>query len=114
VNVNPNFRTVEQYLTHHLRICGKTREEVARACGYPNASCISMIKSGAMNLPLEKVPALGGALGRDPLELARLAIAQYLPQVSGVIEGEFERLRFNARRERVSILDAKFLPPQTW
>jgi transcriptional regulator with XRE-family HTH domain len=56
----------------------KTQSEIAREAGFPNPNMISMIKSGATKLALDRVPQLAKALDCDPAFLLRLALEQSL------------------------------------
>jgi transcriptional regulator with XRE-family HTH domain len=56
----------------------KTQAEIAREAGFPNPNMISMIKSGATKLALDRVPMLARALECDPAFLLRLAMDQAL------------------------------------
>jgi transcriptional regulator with XRE-family HTH domain len=56
----------------------KTQAEIAREAGFANSNMISMIKSGATKLALDRVPQLSRALDCDPAFLLRLALEQSL------------------------------------
>src|SRR6056297_3788862 len=54
----------------------KTQVEIASEAGYPNANMVSMVKSGASKLALDRVPSMARALECDPAYLMRLALEQ--------------------------------------
>jgi hypothetical protein len=56
----------------------KTQAEMAAEAGFVNSNMLSMIKSGASKLPLDRVPQLARALESDPAFLLRLAMDQAL------------------------------------
>ena len=56
----------------------KTQAEIAAEAGFVNSNMLSMIKSGASKLPLDRVPQLARALESDPAFLLRLAMDQAL------------------------------------
>lgn len=56
----------------------KTQAEIATEAGFPNPNMLSMIKTGATRLPLDRVPALAGALDVDPARLFQLALEQWV------------------------------------
>ncbi|GGB31554.1 helix-turn-helix domain-containing protein [Allosediminivita pacifica] len=54
----------------------KTQRDIAAEAGFPNPNVLSMIKSGASKLALDRVPALAAALEVDARHLFLLAITQ--------------------------------------
>lgn len=66
------------FLTERLRDLKhrKTQKEVAREVGFLNANMLSLLKSGANKVPLDRVPALAKALEVDPAYLMRLSLEQ--------------------------------------
>lgn len=54
----------------------KTQSEIASEAGFINPNVLSMIKSGATKLPLDRVVDLARALECDPARLFRLALLQ--------------------------------------
>lgn len=56
----------------------KTQAEVAAESGFANPNMMSLIKSGATRLPLDRVPALAAALDVDPARLLQLALEQWI------------------------------------
>lgn len=54
----------------------KTQAQIAAEAGFPNPNMISMIKSGANKLALDRVPALAEALECDAARLFYMALEQ--------------------------------------
>lgn len=54
----------------------KTQAQIAAEAGFPNPNMISMIKSGASKLALDRVPSLATALECDPARLFLMALEQ--------------------------------------
>lgn len=54
----------------------KQQSEIAEEAGFVNVNMLSMIKSGASKLPLDRVAGLAAALNCDPKLLFRLALEQ--------------------------------------
>lgn len=66
------------FITHRItELRGrKSQAQIASAAGYNNPNNISMLKSGAAKLALDRVPDLARALDVDPARLFRLALLQ--------------------------------------
>lgn len=54
----------------------KTQADIAAEAGFVNVNMITMFKTGASKVPLDRVPALAVALDCDPAWLLRLALEQ--------------------------------------
>ena len=54
----------------------KTQKEIAQDAGFVNANMLSLLKSGANKVPLDRVPALARALEVDRAYLMRLSLEQ--------------------------------------
>ena len=54
----------------------KTQLEIAAEAGFNARNTLAMIKSGAIKLPLDRVPAMAKALECDPTRLFMLAVEQ--------------------------------------
>ena len=50
----------------------KTQAEIAAEAGFTNVNMLSMIKTGATRLPIDRVPALAAALDVDAARLFQL------------------------------------------
>ena len=69
----------------------KTQRAIASEIGYDKPNMISMFKSGATKVPLEKIPQLAKALDVDPIHLFRLGLDQYWPGLKETIAGMFDQ-----------------------
>ena len=56
----------------------KTQAEIAAEAGFTNVNMLSMIKTGATRLPIDRVPTLAAALDVDAARLFQLALEQQL------------------------------------
>ena len=77
-----------QYIDQRIgELHHKTQAEIAREAGFKNANFITMLKTGASKLALDRVPALAKALDCDPAMLMRLAIEQsYGPEMLKILQ----------------------------
>jgi len=60
----------------------KTQAQIAVEAGFANANMITMIKSGATKLAIDRVPQLAKALECDTAYLLRLAMEQSLGEMA--------------------------------
>jgi hypothetical protein len=54
----------------------KSQVQIAAEAGFKHPNVIAMLKSGAVKLPLDRVPSLAASLDCDPRLLFRLALEQ--------------------------------------
>ncbi|WP_029041577.1 helix-turn-helix domain-containing protein [Cucumibacter marinus] len=66
----------------------KSQAEIAGQAGFINSNMLSMIKSGATRLPLDRVPALAKALDVDPARLLQLTLEQWDGSAASRVFGE--------------------------
>jgi|TARA_R100000935_G_scaffold18953_1_gene36540 hypothetical protein len=60
-----------------LELRPRTQIDIATAAGFENPNMVSMLKSGATKLPLDRVLAMAAALDTDPRRLFMLALGQH-------------------------------------
>lgn len=60
----------------------KTQSQIAQEAGFPNANYVTMLKSGASKVALDRVPDLARALDVDPAHLMRLALTQSIGETA--------------------------------
>lgn len=72
---NEELPTVAELISDASRARGLGSSALAKAMGFKNPSSVSMIKSGAMKLPLDKVRIASDVLGIDPVLLTRCLMA---------------------------------------
>ena len=76
---NPHENTAAvTFLTERMRDLKhrKSQKEIAKEAGFINSNMLSLLKSGASKIPLDRVPALAKALEADPAYLMRLSLEQ--------------------------------------
>ena len=54
----------------------KSQLDISRECGFTNPNVISIMKSGAMKVPLDRIPALAKSLECDPVKLFKMGMEQ--------------------------------------
>lgn len=62
----------------------KSQREIAHEAGFVNPNLISMFKTGASKIPLDRVPSLARALEVDPAFLMQLALEQAVGKTASV------------------------------
>ena len=88
------------YLSKKIDECEDlTNVEIARRLGYTRPNVIAMIRTGAMKLPFDKVPALAQVLGLDPLALLRRVMVEYAPEQWATMEKVIGQERLVTRNE---------------
>jgi hypothetical protein len=75
-----------EYLAFHIDASPKSRNQIAKECGFERANVISMIKSGQMRVPLAAVPRIAKALDIDPAGLMRRCCNVYQPELLAAID----------------------------
>ena len=78
--------TVAEFIADKLAESDKTQREIAEECGFDNPNIITMFKSGATKLPLNRIGPLAKAINVDPAHLLRLVMLEYAPDTWGAIE----------------------------
>ncbi len=79
-------KTTQQWLADQQTLAGVTDEELASVLGYESPKVIQMFKSGGMKVPINKVPALAGALDLHPGLLMRRVLNDVSPELLQAIE----------------------------
>ncbi|WP_370049186.1 MULTISPECIES: XRE family transcriptional regulator [Salipiger] len=64
---------------------GKTLREIATEMGLERGNVISMLKSGEIRMPIERIPAFAAATGVDALLLMQTAMTEYMPETWAVL-----------------------------
>ena len=67
-------------ITDAVEASGKILREIAAEMGLERGNVISMLKSGEMRMPIERIPAFATATGIDPLLLTQTAMTEYMPE----------------------------------
>jgi hypothetical protein len=71
----------KDYFTQRLAEAGVTNAEMAEALGYDRPNVISMIKTGDMKMPLNKVAATARKLGLDPVFVLEKLLSENAPEI---------------------------------
>ena len=85
-NSNPVRTTVADFLADRLAESDKTQREIAEECGFEKPNIITMFKTGATKLPINRIGPLAKALNVDPAHLLRLVMTEYMPDTWEAIE----------------------------
>ncbi len=72
---------ITTYLEHALRLTDRTQTEIAKELGYMRPNIVTMWKTGATPVPLNKVEKLAELLGADPKFLMRVVLKSYYPEL---------------------------------
>lgn len=75
-----------QYFERAISFSTATQREIAKQAGFPMPNTISMMKSGQMKVPIERIPALAKAMGVDPSDFLVSALMEYHPEVWEVLK----------------------------
>lgn len=78
--------TVADFIADRLADSDKTQREIAQECGFENPNIITMFKTGATKLPLNRIEPLAKAINADPAHLLRLVMREYIPELWDAIE----------------------------
>jgi transcriptional regulator with XRE-family HTH domain len=78
--------TVAERLTHAINASPLTQREIASRAGFPRSNVISMMKSGEMKIPLDRLPGLARALDLDPAAFLGHALREYHPDVHEALQ----------------------------
>ena len=78
-----------QFFERALSFSTATQREIAKKTKLKNANAISMMKTGEMKIPIERIPALSNAMGIDPSDFLATALKEYQPEVFEVINSTF-------------------------
>lgn len=71
--------SVATYIKSQVAIAGISQKCISTALNYENPNVVSMIKTGATKLPINKVGPLAKVLKVDPVYLLRLTLCEYWP-----------------------------------
>ncbi len=92
---------VAVFLTNAIDASPKSQAEIAEEAGFPKSNIISMIKMGLTKLPVVRVPAMAKAIDVDPVELFRMCMEEYMPDLLKVTDEIYEKDKLNAGENEV-------------
>lgn len=93
--VHPYQNTrIAEYLRTQINALSarKSQQDIARQAGFTSPNIITMMKQGQTRVPLDRVPGLATALFVDPTFLFRLALEQFWPEDSEIVDTIFKNI----------------------
>jgi hypothetical protein len=78
--------TVADFIADRLAESDKTQRQIAEECGFETPNIITMFKTGATKLPLNRIGPLAKAMEIDAAHLLRLVMLEYAPDTWEAIE----------------------------
>lgn len=63
-----------------------TQKEIAERAGFTAPNIITMMKTGATRIPIDRIPALCKAINMDPKTLLLSAMTEYVPEQWAAIQ----------------------------
>ena len=85
--------TVAEFITHQIRVSGKSQVEIAQELGYPKPNIITMFKQGKTRIPLDRVGPLAKTLEIDPALLLKKVMGEYMPDTLAALQGVLDGLQ---------------------
>lgn len=82
----PKTIKLHEFISKQIEVCGKSQRELALELGYKNPNIITMFKQARTKVPLDKIGIFAQALGVDKVNLLRIAMLEYYPEMWKVIE----------------------------
>lgn len=82
---------VAEHLTNLIDRSPKTQLEIADEVGFPRANMIAMVKSGVSKLPVARILVMAKSLEADPVEMFRLVMGEYMPELLEVADEVYQR-----------------------
>ena len=88
-SVTPKSAFLELIHTQQV-LLGKTDSDVASDLGFQNEGPYSLIKSGAIKLPIKSIEKLAHCLALNPTDLLRLVMTETMPEVLAAVDALFK------------------------
>jgi hypothetical protein len=82
-------KTVAEFFSWQVDLCGKTQKQIAEEAGFQKPNIITMFKKGDTKLPLEKIGRIAKAIEVDPIHLMCMCLREYMPETFWEIEKMF-------------------------
>lgn len=79
------FSVTANMLAKAIEASELTQREIADRAGFRQANVVSMLKTGEMRVPLDRIPALARTLGMNERAFLLAAIEEYHPGVHEVL-----------------------------
>lgn len=74
-------KSVAEYVSWQLTLCGKPQVQVAQEVGFDKPNVITMIKQGKTKVPVNKIGSMAKALEVDPVFFLKLCLQEYMPDL---------------------------------
>lgn len=101
VNAELKVVPVKELIAVHADQIGIRNNELAKAMGYPAHNVVSMLKSGAMRLPINKIAIAAEVLKIDPMYLARCVDAESDFNLAPLLESITKRIAITVNEEKL-------------
>lgn len=72
--------TVAEFISHQIKLSGKSQAQIARELGYEKPNIITMFKQGKTRIPLDKIGPIADALEINPALLLKKVMDEYMPE----------------------------------
>lgn len=105
---NSPQKSVQEIIVSRQEELGLTNLQIAEAMDYENQNVFSMIRSGRMRLPPQKVPVLARYLHLHPAELMRAVLLEVGPGMLEALEIAFGRPLTTERWEAAMLAPTEF------
>ena len=76
------------YIDSLITVSPKSQSAISREMGYKNPNNLSLIKSGKIPLPVDKVRPLAEALNADPVRLKMMVLEARQPELAEFLRDE--------------------------
>lgn len=92
---------VAAYLSRHIDASEKPQYQIAQEAGFDRPNIISMIKTGLTKMPMNRIILMSKAIDCDPVELYRLCMDEYMPELLAVGDEVYKRDKLNESEQKV-------------
>jgi hypothetical protein len=103
-----NITRFVRHIDDLINASAKSQRQIAYEMGYDKPNLITMFKQGSTRVPAEKVPALALALETDPVNLLRMWMEDYSPELLDVLEKNMGMALSKNERSWVTNLRKRF------
>lgn len=101
--VKTKLTPVKELISVQAERLGLENPDIARALGYPSPNVISMLKSGAMRLPINKIARAAAVFKIDPLYLAMCVDAENDLGLTEILNSVTKRTNITLNEEKLII-----------
>jgi hypothetical protein len=83
---NKPHESIIELIARRQSELGKTDEQIAQELGFDRITTFTLIKQGAVKLPVQKVAPLASALSIEPDHLLRQLLTESMPDVLAAVD----------------------------